>query len=69
MTLLCCIERFSLSNDIIPSDKGDDVVIMDSTPDCNKIIELLNYKNKYKQISLRTINKTIVFFNKFNKKN
>ena len=39
------------------SDKGDGVVFLDSTHYYNKIMEFLNNKNHYKQISQQTINK------------
>ena len=48
---------------ITPSDKGGCGVIMDSTHYNNKIMELLDDKNTYEQISLQSLTKNIDFFN------
>ena len=52
---------------IILSDEGDRVVILGFSHYNNKIMNLLNNKNTYDQISLQIINKNIKDFNNKNK--
>ena len=53
---------------IAPSNKGSDVVIINSNHYNNKLKELLNGKNTHEQISLATINKNIDIYIKSCKK-
>ena len=66
-TTLAVIDFFINNNINIKPDKIGSNVIMDFTRCNHEIMELINDKNTYKQISLDRINKNTDIFNNFHK--